>query len=144
MIRDATEGDIAQVVSLGHDAFDRGGYDSFVSFDPLSAARSARAFMESQNVAFVVIDHNRLVGMAAALIAPLYFNHAERLAQEIFWWIEPEHVRETSDLISALEKSAREKGATVMMIPALTASAGRLYRRMGYSPMEHYHMKVLT
>ena len=78
------------------------------------------------------------------MIAPLYFNREKRLAQEIFWWVEPDHMRETKDMLAALETASRSKGAEIMLLPSLTASASRLYQRMGYRPMEHYHMKALS
>ncbi len=144
MIRDACEADIPQIVLMGRLAFERGGYRRFVDFDAFSAAVSARAFVDEPNVAFVVLDEGDLIGMAAALVAPLYFNRGKRLAQEIFWWIEPEHVRQTRRLLAGLEEASMRQGAEIMLLPSLTASAGRLYRRMGYRPMEHYHMKALT
>ena len=144
MIRDAREDDIPQIVWMGRRAFESGGYQRFVDFDPYSAAMSVRAFIDSPDVAFVVCDRNHLVGMAAALIAPLYFNREKRLAQEIFWWIEPDHMRETKSLLIALETASMSKGAAVMLLPSLTLSASRLYQRMGYQPMEHYHMKALS
>lgn len=144
MIRNALEDDIPQIVSMGRLAFEAGGYQRFVDFNAFSAAVSARAFIGDPNVAFVVFERNRLVGMAAALIAPLYFNRDKRLAQEIFWWVEPDHMRRTKVLLAGLEEAARSLGAHVMLLPSLTLSTSRLYQRMGYRPMEHYHMKALT
>lgn len=140
MIREAREEDIPQIVRMGRSAFESGGYQHFVDFDAFSAAESARAFIDSPDVAFVVMEG--LIGMAAALVAPFYFNRAKLFAQEIFWWVE--HARETKSMIMGLEAASKEKGASVLMIPSLTASTSRLYQRMGYRPMELYHMKVLT
>jgi len=86
-----------------------------------------------------------LVGMLAGIIAP-HPMHGEMHADEVAWWVEPEHRggRAAYRMLRSFEEWARQNGAIVVKMVAPTGSAvGGFYQRLGYSPVECMFAKRL-
>jgi GNAT superfamily N-acetyltransferase len=146
--RAATLNDLPALLQMGRAFFDESGFGAETSLDAESLEKTLRYLIESgEGAVFVAERTGAIVGCAGALRFPYYFNLACSAAQELFWWIAPEHrgsilgVR----LLQALERWARDSGCatlTMISLPALEDSpAAALYRRMGYRPSEHNFIK---
>jgi len=89
-----------------------------------------------------------LVGMAGGAMSPLYFNHAHRIGQELFYWINPDARNGIGKvLLDALEDTARASGCASWIMVALDnvkpEVTGRMYRMRGYRPAERNWIRKL-
>lgn len=147
MIREATAGDIPAVVAMGRSfvasvpPLSRAGYDEH------STAELLARLIEGEDSALIVADAGGLIGMLAMLVYPYYFNPAVRMAQELFWWVEPAHRRSgvAGRLLAHAEAWARSRGARAVQMIALDesdgASVAAMYKRRGYAPVERSFLK---
>lgn len=108
-----------------------------------------RNFLWSSEAQVWVADAGVLVGMAAAVVFPLYFAPTSRVAQEIFWWVEPDFRGSGAGdaLRCVVEKWAKDQGAEHLFMIALenerSPAMERLYRMGGFSPIERTYSKGL-
>jgi hypothetical protein len=75
-------------------------------------------------------------------VAPHPFNHAQMIADELFWWSEG---REGVKLLQAYEQWAAGFGAVVRMTTLEAVNPDRMTRffaRRGYQPLERAFVKV--
>lgn len=122
-------------MGLSHDAF-RGLFDHALAGD---------------NLAFwVARAHGRAVGMMGAILYPLFFNPAMKIAQELFWWVDPEQRATNAGkaLLAEFEAWSSRSGANRLMLLAQEndriAAIDRLYKTMGYAPIERVYYKELA
>lgn len=144
IIRDAVENDVPRIVEMGRAFFEISGQDDIATFDDEAAAEAVRQCM-SGGVVLVIEKEGALVGMAAALIYRVYVSRDDMTAQELFWWVEPEHRGAGRKLFEMLERRAKENGAASLSMIALESMkwVGRLYERAGYRPLDHTYVKRL-
>jgi GNAT superfamily N-acetyltransferase len=150
-IRLATEPDGPSLLRLGRAFFVQSGLSDVATWDDESFGRSVRALVVNKEPGFLLVaEHDgQIVGMAAAVVFPAYFNLNTRVAQEIFWFVDESHrFGAGAALIEELEKVAQERGATVFMSAAIAglrdAAIARLYARRGYRPVENTFVKALA
>lgn len=148
-IRDANPSDAAAVAALGERFHVEAGWDDIADYD----ADDCRVFLEelAQNpdAVFLVAEREgEIVGMAAGLAMPLYFNVRHRHGQELFFWLDPSargHIG--SAFLQAFEDAARGIGCASWAMVALAKVkpelTGRLYSRKGYRASEHYWIRRL-
>ena len=144
IIRDATEDDFLDLVSIGSDFAAAAGMPE-VDVDTL--VTTLRTLMDSG--VLKVAENGEIAGTIGALVFPHYWNVNEVVAQELFWWIREEY-RGTSAgirLLNACEKECQGMGAKKLMMLCLDNLDGdkvaNLYRRRGYEPQEQTFIKVL-
>jgi len=149
VIRDARYSDIQDIVRMGQSFHEAAKLEDIAAFDPESFAEAVTNLIESPDGLLMVIDDDgAAAAMAGALLYPLYFNKRCRMAQEIFWWANPEARGQVAlDLRRAVEARARAAGAQRMIWLALEGmkpeAMTRLYRREGYRPVERNFIKEL-
>lgn len=95
----------------------------------------------------VAEEGGKPVGMVGGAVVPLYFNAGVPVAQEVFWYAQPEHRRGVGmALLDALEGNVRDRRARGLMVSALEALRGEavsaLFGRRGYAPAERTFAKV--
>jgi GNAT superfamily N-acetyltransferase len=87
------------------------------------------------------------VGIAGALLYPLYFNPAYEVAQELFWWLNPDARGSGAGekLFQTLQTWAKDNGASAVFMIALADNRvdkmDCFYKRAGFQPMERTYMK---
>ncbi len=101
-----------------------------------------------QGVIFLLMDGEKAVGAAGAMACQeTYCDYL--VAQEFFWWVQPENrglggVR----LYHHLEDWAREKGCKhlrmVYLVNSMPEKVGNFYERVGLKPMEVTYTKELA
>jgi GNAT superfamily N-acetyltransferase len=149
MIRPADERDIPALLRMGHYFFDEAGWGDVASYDPASMAETMRGLIARPDGIFLVAEiDGQLVGMAAALLHPHYFNSSILTGVELFWWVSHEHRKGVgAELLEALEGGARAAGAisfTMISVVGLRSDAlDRVYRRRGYRPAERTYIRML-
>ncbi|CAO3372896.1 N-acetyltransferase family protein [Azospirillum argentinense] len=150
MIRPATEEDIPALVEMGRGFYAQSGaWPDLVVFDAGSVTATLRHLITSPDGILLTAEQGgSVVGMAGALLHPLWLNTTHRTGQELFWFVAPEHRQGLGGhLLKALEDAAKAAGAqsfTMICEAELRADAlGRVYRRSGYRPTERAYMKGL-
>jgi hypothetical protein len=124
---------------------------SFASWDEGSFQLTVLSVLSGSTPGGLLVaeDDGKLVGMAAYVIFPLYFNMSVKIGQEVFWYCLPEHRNGFgSDLLDELEIDAMKNGATVFMSASLAgkrdAALNRVYQRRGYTPSENMYLRKLS
>jgi GNAT superfamily N-acetyltransferase len=150
MIRPARAEDVPVILRMGKAFFDEAPWPEFAEWDEASTRLTLEMLIDGRlpGVLLAAEKDGTVIGMAACLLFPLYFNHATSAAQEIFWWIEPEYRRGIGAIMfDELEHTARSKGAEIMFAESTAGlrdqAVGRLYRMRGYKPAGHTFMKRL-
>lgn len=88
--------------------------------------------------------HPAIVGMLAIVVVPNLFTGFP-VAEEIAWWVEPEHRGKLTigpKLLRSAEDWATSHGANmVKMVAPAGSTVGVFYERMGYQPAETAFIK---
>lgn len=145
MIRLAGPEDIEDCVRMGRRFFEAAEVGRWFDLDEDCVHRTM-AFLQREHF-LAVLDRGGLVGMIGALAYPCWFNTAHTTAQELFWWVDPDHRGEGHELLSALEAWALRRGCRTLEMICLDRSRPealtRLYRRQGFEPKERTFVKEL-
>lgn len=145
VIRPGVYADIPEMVEMGRKFFEASGYSDITSFDEDSLKASFEKLLGSHVV--LVVEKEKLIGMAIALIYPFYFNVNHATSQEMLWWVEPEHRGIGTELLEALMAAVKAKGAESLSMIALEKldpeKVGGIYERRGFRPSERSYIKKL-
>lgn len=147
-IRRYVESDFAAMASMGREFIKHTPMGRVVDFDEDSMRYFLNKTAQTNTFAVFVAEHeDRLTGCACAVLFPPFFNLDSLLAQELFWWVEPEFRGGPSGrmLREEMENWAWGLGARSFCMLALENEnlerVGKLYRRFGYAPVEHTFSK---
>lgn len=147
MIRAATRDDIPRIVEMGRAFYAASGYEAIAPASIPSIAGLAILTME-QGVMLVAEVNGAVVGMACLFIEPFTFNPSVMVANELAWWIDPEH-RGTllaAKMLDAIECACREREVDVIRMATLENSppqAATLYERKGYRRSDSHYTRML-
>lgn len=124
----ATEADIPLIVELALEAHKGSVWEEFADAKPDDIAASVKAMMGRDDMAVFVCDR----GVLMMARFPLWFNHGERIANEIFFYatkggdaLRREGERWANGLVSMSRHERTD--------PRLD----KLFQRAGYVPIEH-------
>ena len=149
-VRDAVQADVPIIALLGACFYDEAGWADVAAWDDASIRRTLESMIANPDAIVLVLERKGVIcGMAGGLVHPLYFNHAHRTGQELFWYVEPDvRFGVGRDLLNALEQRAYDLGAESWAMVALDKvrpnATGALYRRRGYRASEHTYIKRLA
>ena len=117
-------------------------------FDRDGMAVTLREMMTNPRAGiWLAIQNDVPVGIAGALMYPLYFNPAYEVVQELFWWLNPEARGGGAGekLFQNVQDWAKETGASAVFMIALDDNRvdkmDKFYKRAGFHPMERTYMK---
>jgi GNAT superfamily N-acetyltransferase len=122
----------------------------YVEYDHEGFTAFITAGSRRDDMVFLVAEHDgSVIGCAAAVAFPFFCAPGHVVAQEMFWWVDPEKRGGMAAirLLHALEDWAREVGAnSVNMIHLHNESQDRIkkmFTRCNYSPLEYTYTKRL-
>lgn len=144
MIRDATAADIPRLVEMGTRFLTETVYSGKVPVNPPAMTRTLELLLASDLGALFVSD---VGGVVTGMIGLLVFEHpitGARTAQELFWWVEPEHRGHGVRLLARGEQWAVAAGAERLHMIAPTPAVGHLYERLGYDFLESAYQKAIA
>ncbi len=154
MIRAAVPDDLPALLEMGRAFFDEAGHAAEHPFCEHSFGKTLRLLGEA-GLLLVVDQEGDVIGMAAADVAPAFWNHAIKMGREAFFYVRPKHRTGLGKLlIKALEDVSLAHGATVFDLVAERGSPrpdskitrgealGRLYQAHGYALAESTYRKV--
>ena len=147
-IRSARETDLDRIVEMGRRFLASTSYRDVIADNPSQMARLATGLLDHAQGTILVAERvtspdplPQVVGM----IGLFAFEHpiaGERIAGELFWWVEPAHRGIGLRLLRAAEQWAHDHGATALQMIAPTPDVERLYERLGYARVEvHYQRR---
>ncbi len=148
MIRPATVADLSRLEDMGARFFAASGLGRSFHYKPRCFSQVCADFMASDKAVLLVGEGQKgAVAMASTMAYPVWFDNEHLTAQEVFWWVEPQHRGGSlgTELRQGLENWARNKGCLTMEMGALEASRpealAHLYERQGYGPKERIFCK---
>lgn len=150
ILRAATHNDIGVIADMGARFFEEAGWSDVMTWDDASFRATLDHMIASEDgILLVAMISDQIVGMAAGLVHPAYFNLNHKTGQELFWWVEPAHRGAAGMvLLDALEDQAMMRGCVSWSMIALDKvrweAVGRLYKRRGYRASEHSYIKALV
>jgi RimJ/RimL family protein N-acetyltransferase len=101
--------EVERLVEMGERFHRESVYKEHVTHNHEQMIALATKLVADGNI--LVMEFNgALVGMIGLVFFPHYLS-GERVAVEVFWWLEPEHRGEGRKLLKAAEDFARERGA---------------------------------
>jgi len=147
MIRKATLDDTPEIARLGEIFHSQAGW-SEIPYSVEDCASSLEAFMQSDAFLCLVSDNDGIDGMISGVISPVYFNHAHKSGEELFWWVSDKAPQMTGiRLLQSLEKEAARNGCKTWQMKSLFRlnddRMPQLYGRLGYRATERSFMKEL-
>ena len=150
MIRFATPDDAIPVAEMVQKFYEMALTDMLGPYDKLAAANLiAATSMASDACTIVAEDGGRIVGTIGVLSYNHPFKPSVRIAQELFWWVEPEYRRSGTGkaMLDAAEAWAKDIGCSGMLMITIHGidheRNGAFYERSGYGPFEHSYLKRL-
>lgn len=145
LIRPAESADMPRIVEMGLQFWKEGPYHD-QPVDAVAGARFAERLLEGKHGRILVAEEGgEVIGVLAFVFCPHIFTGIV-CAQEMLWYVEPEHRPGGTALrlMWAAEKLAKECGALEMVFTAPTAEVGQIYKRFGYRQLEVAFQKRLT
>lgn len=148
IFRPAVEADIPALFGIAQKFFEFNVYREHSWINAPSLDATLRTLM-ADHVLLAAEAQGRVVGAAGAMIAPLYWNHAQLQGLEFFLWLDPEHRGGGSGkaLRQRLEDEGKARGVRFWNMIALEASmpeqVGAMYQQAGFNLVEHVYLKVL-
>jgi len=118
-------------------------YHSLIASDADALAKTMGHLTASDDAVVLVLENGgKIVGMLGAHV----FMHplsGDRIAAELFWWVEPEHRGAGLTLLRNAEQWAFEKDATAMQMVAPNERIGLVYQALGYDKIEEHYQRTL-
>lgn len=143
MIRVATAADIPRLIEMGTHFMAETSYGKRLGNNPDQMATIGAQLIENeQGVLFVAEQDGELVGMIGALCFAHHIS-GERVAAEVFWWVEPSFRGCGVRLMKRAEQWAKAAGAVRFQMVSPSPEVGALYERMGYEPIEVAYERAL-
>lgn len=145
-VRKATDADAQRIVEMGKRSLEIGPYKDEIGDNTEVTLRLFKLLLDNPQAEILVLDagDGQAVGLFAMLLFPHYFS-GEKTAQELMWYVEPEHRAGGAglQLLRQAEEMARGTGATRFQLTAPTEALGSLYKRCGYHQIEVGYQRKL-
>ena len=144
-IREGTADDLPRIVAMFADFVSSTQYAQYVGNDPKYSADMMRRMMESPDCAIFVVDSDDgVIGMLGVMVFIQPFS-GEKIASELFWWLDPKHRGHGVWLLRRGESWARSQSAKrmSMMAPIDKPRVGEIYEAVGYREVERVFQRDL-
>lgn len=142
MIREATEADIGELVSMARQFHASSQYGRWCHFSGSAVTEMLEGLIASPEAAVFVTDD--LSGAIGGSVAPSHVS-GDLTAGEYFWWVNPDARGSGGRLLIKFENWARAQGAVhlAMIAPEDATDVHELYARRGYMPVERQFVRAL-
>lgn len=142
MIRRATDADIPRLVEMGRRFLKESPYHRHIAENPQQMAELGRQLMKNAGGLLISEHDGQITGMFGFVVYD-HFMSGERVAGEVFWWVEPEARGDGVKLLRTAEQEARNAGAKAMQMIAPDEHVAGFYARLGYIPVEMTYQRSL-
>jgi len=142
----ATIDDLNDLVTMGCAFFHEAQWQDLYEWDNNSASLVLADLIQNpEAVVYMAKQDGISIGMAAAVLYPLWYNTNIKVAQEFFMYVRPEKRGVGTKLKNKLEEEAIKMGARTMAMGSVEAlpALDKYYARSGYAPSEKTFIKRL-
>ena len=150
-VRRATEADLNQYLVLANRFHAASPVHNVIPFDDEGYGKFYRGALANDTLAmWVAEDADTIIGIAGAIVYPMYFSPTHKVVQELWWWLEPQARGSGAgkELFTAIDQWAKEVGATALLMAALednrTEKMHNVYARAGFKPMERTFIREVA
>lgn len=143
----ATIDDLPDLVTMGRAFFHEAQWHKLYEWSNESASIALTDLIKNpQAIVYLAKQESIAIGMAAAVLYPLWYNTDIKVAQEFFLYVKPEKRGIGTKLKNKLEEVAIEMGAITMAMGSVESlpSLDTYYARSGYFPSEKTFIKRLV
>jgi len=142
--REATATDVPRLAEMFERFRAEGPYAAYGPAQPeVSTALIELLITHEDGVILVTARDDRLVGMLGVMVSAHPWT-GERMATELFWWLEPEYRGDGAWLLRRAEHWAEGKRAVrLLMVSPQNPTVDRIYEALGYAPVETSWQKSL-
>jgi GNAT superfamily N-acetyltransferase len=149
IVRQAAVDDLKQYNTLLSKFHANAPISTVIKFDPEGCYSFLLNSLDNSDVCLFVCENEskEIIGVTAAVAYPMYFNPNAFVAQELWWWIEPEHRGSGAGklLYNSLESWAKDKNLNSLFMIALEDrnidTMLKIYKQKGYTPLERIFIK---
>lgn len=143
-IREATIDDLPRLCELFEHFRSASVYAQYGPAQPeISTGLIEHLLTHDDGVVIVRTQDDRLTGMLGLIVSAHPWT-GERMATELFWWLEPDARGQGVWLLRRAEDWAARKGAVrLIMVSPQSLDVDRIYRALGYAPVETSWQKPL-
>jgi hypothetical protein len=150
MIRRANSDDLDALMPMAERFYTSCPWAKIADYDPETARVGMASLLANENCGLFVIDRDgHLFGAFGCVLTPVWLSTDFVVAQEVFWWVEPEArgTRESLELWIAADRWAEKSGAKAAVMIRLEGMGDealhRTYLSRGYTPVEHHYVRKL-
>lgn len=143
MIRQATAEDLGTLVEMGLRFIASTSYRGRLAANPGQIAHLMQGLIWADDGTLLVAEDD---GKIAGMIGVCIYVHpisGERIAGELFWWMQPEQRGDGVKLLKAAEAWADEKCAVRMQMIAPDEKVAKAYQALGYGRLEEVWQRDL-
>ena len=133
-VRSATLADIPRLVEMGQRFRAESSYSKYLADNPDRMAELAKMLLVGDGLLCAERD-DKVIGMLGFIIHD-HFISGEKVAGEVFWWMEPEHRGDGLKLLEETKRRAKAVGAKYLHMIAPSERVSRLYKILGYEWVE--------
>ena len=148
IVRTATADDLPQYIELARMFHVASPMHNVIAFDDKGYSQFFLNALEQPTVGIWLAEiDGEVVGIAGALLYPMYFSPNNLVAQELWWWLTPKSRGSGAGakMFKQIEDWAKDNGAAAVFMIALEDSRAKkmehLYARAGFRPMERTFIK---
>ena len=148
IVRTATAEDLPQYIALARMFHAASPMHNVIPFDDEGYSQFYLQAIEMPTVGVWLAEiDEEVVGIAGALLYPMYFSPNTLVAQELWWWLTPKSRGSGAGakMFKQIEDWAKDNGAAAVFMIALEDSRAKkmehLYARAGFRPMERTFIK---
>lgn len=141
--------DEPDLVRMGQSFWSETPLSAYSVFNPECLIDFIRAASMTETASiWVAEDGGKVIGAVGGIVYPLFFS-GDLVAQELFWWVDPDsRMSEASKLLyNELEAWAKDRGAVALSMIAIengkAERVGNIYKRKGFIPTEHAYVRGL-
>jgi RimJ/RimL family protein N-acetyltransferase len=135
-VRSAKSSDIPRIVQMGCRFRAESSYSKYLAENSAKMAELAEMLISKDGL--LILEREEITGMLGFVVHE-HFISGERVAGEVFWWVEPEHRGDGLKLVDEMKRRARLLGCAYIHMIAPSERVARLYRHLGFEWVESTH-----
>lgn len=150
-LRLATIDDHTEILRLMSQFHEESPHKEFSAFDWETSAELITTYLVAPKTEKIVIlaeTDDRIFGIIAGAIVPIFFNKNDKRAYEIVWYVEPQYhkTRDALRLLGAYEYWAAKMGCQTVSSATMghNEKLSRYYTKKGYTLLEESYVKRLN
>jgi len=151
IVRNAIAEDFPRYLPLAQAFYAASPVNGVIPFDDEGYANFFLQAVQNPSMGvWLAEDDGKIVGIAGALLYPMYFSPSSMVVQELWWWLTPQVRGKGAGkaMYDMIESWAIANNATALFMIALeddrVGKMANLYTRKGFRPMERTFIREVA